>query len=237
MTRYLVLGSGRWATHLQRLLTLSRVDHLNWNRQQHADAELEVRAADCTHLWIAVSDQAIAPLTERLRSLDKTLLHSSGALEIDGAHSVHPPMSFRPSLYDDDFYSRLAFVTTSTLPREQLIPGLANPLSVIPPEKKAFYHAMCVLAGNGSVLLWQKFFREMQDLGLPPETARQYCERVSENLLTDPATALTGPLVRGDRMTLLKNLNSLDNDPYQDVLQALIQAYHQESQRQKRGSV
>ena len=229
MTQYLVIGSGRWATHLQRLLFLSGVSHLSWNRKQHSESDLIDKAARSSHLWLALSDQALPEWTEKLEPLNKTILHSSGALEIDGAHSVHPLMSFRAELYDDDFYSRLAFVTTSPKERGELMPGLKNSLSVIPAEKKAFYHAMCVLAGNGSVLLWQKFFAEMTALGIPTSAAATYADRVHQNLMTDPKTALTGPLVRGDRMTLLKNLAALEGDPYQDVLQALIQSYHQSS--------
>jgi predicted short-subunit dehydrogenase-like oxidoreductase (DUF2520 family) len=229
MTQYLVIGSGRWATHLQRLLFLSGVSHLSWNRKQHSDVDLQDKATGATHLWLAVSDHALSEWTQKLGPLNKTILHSSGAIEIEGAHSLHPLMSFRPELYEDNFYSRLAFVTTSSLNRQDLIPGLTNSLSVIPSEKKAFYHAMCVLAGNGSVLLWQKFFSEMTSLGIPATAASAYADRIHQNLMTDPQTALTGPLVRGDRMTLLKNLAALEGDPYQDVLQTLIQSYHQSS--------
>ncbi|MFN7727951.1 MAG: DUF2520 domain-containing protein [Bdellovibrio sp.] len=229
MTQYLVMGSGRWATHLQRLLFLSGVSHLSWNRKQQSDIDLQDKVARCSHVWLAVSDHAVPEWVQKLIPLNKTVLHSSGALEIEGAHSLHPLMSFRPELYDDDFYSRLAFVTTSVKNGQDLMPGLKNSLSVIPSDKKAFYHAMCVLAGNGSVLLWQKFFSEMTSLGIPASAASAYADRIHQNLMTDPQTALTGPLVRGDRMTLLKNLAALEGDSYQDVLQALIQSYHQSS--------
>lgn len=229
MTKYLVIGSGRWATHLQRLLTLSGLPFQNWNRREHSYENLTEKANAATHVWLCVSDQAIPEFLERFSGLPALLLHSSGALEFPGAHSVHPLMSFRPEIYDDDFYPRLAFTTVSDLSPEQLIPGLRQSLTRIPADKKTFYHAMCVLAGNGSVLLWQKFFGEMTQLGVPEAAARLYCERILSNMMSDPASALTGPLVRNDRMTLLKDLQALETDPYQSVLQALIQSYHQAS--------
>lgn len=225
MKNYLILGSGRWALHLQKSLALAGISHGSWARKTQTLSDLQEKLTCASHVWLAVSDQALPEWAEKLRSFDGPVLHSSGALEIGGLHCVHPLMSFSNELYSDDFYSRFAFVTTSPLPREDLIASLPNPFFRIEPEQKTFYHAMCVLAGNGSVLLWQKFLHEMRRLGISNEASTLYARRIVENLANDPARALTGPLVRNDQITLQADLHSLAEDPFQGVLAALIEAY------------
>lgn len=227
MTQYLIIGSGRWATHLKFLLSLGEIPFRTWSRKQQNQQDLKILSSECSHIWFAISDQAIQELSEQDFFNDKIKIHSSGALELEGLHSVHPLMSFSTELYPKEFYGGLNFVTTSELHRDQLIPKITNPLHTIRKEEKAYYHAMCVLAGNGSVLLWQKFIFEMKQMGISHEASLQYCTRIFQNILSNPQTALTGPLVRNDRKTLLEDLRALESDPYQNVLQALIGAYHQ----------
>lgn len=225
MKHVLVIGSGRWARHLQKSLALARVPSSNWARRTHSDDQLATELANATHVWLAISDSALFEWAERLAGFQGLKIHSSGALEIPGLHSVHPFMSFPAELYPDAFYARFAFVSTSSLPREDLLAGLPNPFFKIPAAQKTLYHALCVLAGNGGVLLWQKFFSGMSGLGIESESAKLYAARIFENLLERPSEALTGPLVRRDQITLQKDLAALAGDPYQDVLQSLIQAY------------
>ena len=212
-------------------MTLAGVSHQLWSRQSHPISELGSVVQESTHVWLAISDQALQDWALRLQNSKALLLHSSGALEISGAHSVHPLMTFTHDLYPDDFYRQFAFVTTSTLGREILIPGLANPFFQIKPEHKTFYHALCVLAGNGSVLLWQKFFFEMKKLGLPQAVSGLYAQRIFQNLLDNPALALTGPFVRDDQITLQKDLESLSKDPFQNVFLSMMQAYSLEGKK------
>lgn len=230
MTDYLVIGSGRWATHLKSTLRLAGCESSQWSRRSNNELELQQGLSRASHVWLAISDSALPEWSVKLRDFKGLKLHSSGVAEIPGLHSVHPLMSFAPQLYPDDFYQRFALVSTSSLERDELIPGLKNPFFKIKSEQKAFYHSLCVLAGNGGVLLWNKFFSEMQRLGLPFEVTQLYASRILENLLLDPERALTGPLVRGDHDTLQKDLAALGGDPFQAVLQSLIHAF-QKSQR------
>lgn len=225
MKQILVIGSGRWARHLLKSLALARIPHVNWARRTQSEQELSSLLAASSHVWLAVSDSALPEWRDRLASYEGIKLHSSGALEIEGLHSVHPLMSFPNELYPDSFYSRFAFVSTSKLDRESLIPGLPNPFFKIPASQKTLYHALCVLAGNGGVLLWQKFFADMSSMGIEGEPARLYASRIFENILERPFEALTGPLVRNDQATLKADLAAFENDPYQNVLRSLIQAY------------
>jgi hypothetical protein len=85
-----------------------------------------------------------------------------------------------------------------------------------------------VLSGNFSCLLWQKFFTHLEkEFQIPRSIAHSYLNQVTENLLLDPQTALTGPLVRGDQDTVAKNILALASDPFQDVYQSFVKCYQQ----------
>jgi predicted short-subunit dehydrogenase-like oxidoreductase (DUF2520 family) len=103
---------------------------------------------------------------------------------------------------------------------------LPNPSFAIAPADRPYYHAMCVLAGNGSTLLWARLFDVFQKrLGIPASAAHPFLKQVAANLLVDPVNALTGPLSRGDRGTIDSNLAALDGDPFRDVYVALVKAH------------
>ena len=93
-------------------------------------------------------------------------------------------------------------------------------------DHAALYHALCVLAGNGSTLLWQKLFHDFESrLGIPPQVAFPYLQQVAGNLQHGPGHALTGPLDRGDTATVQANLAALDGDPFHAVYTALVRAH------------
>jgi hypothetical protein len=173
-------------------------------------------------------------------------IHSSGAWSYPEIYSAHPLMSFRPldhehGPYPESIYQKINFALTSPAQenhlenswpkseaaeiaqniKKKLFPFLPNFVFYLPEEHKAFYHALCVLAGNGSVLLWQKFFKEMPTLGCSVEGLEVFARQISENFLTDPESALTGPLVRKDTSTLALDAAALKADPFFDVFQAL----------------
>lgn len=235
--KYLVVGSGRWAKHLKHLLELSNAPHSSWSRRSPSlhnnttdvDDDFKNLVQEASHIWLAVSDSAIEEIATKVRHINSAavIIHSSGALEIPQTESVHPLMTFSHTLYPEDIYINLQLVTTSKIEKEKLIPYLKQNLSYIDLEKKAYYHALCVLAGNGSVLLWQKFFREMKNFGISELVSIAYFKQIAANIESDLENALTGPLVRNDRKTLLMDLDSMNGDPYQAVLQSLIQAFHQ----------
>lgn len=136
-------------------------------------------------------------------------------------------MTFGPELYDLDTYRRIAFVLDAGgSPLHELFPGLPNPSFTIPAGERAYYHALCVMAGNFSVLLWRKLFDELQQrFGIPATAAYPYLAQMAANLQRDPAGALTGPLVRRDLETIHANLKALEGDPFHAIYSAFARAY------------
>jgi predicted short-subunit dehydrogenase-like oxidoreductase (DUF2520 family) len=126
-------------------------------------------------------------------------------------------------------YQQLSFVIDHDAPAfNTLLPGLSNQHVRLQKALKPKYHALCVLSGNFSCLLWQKFFSVLEtELNIPHALAMPYLLQQTQNLCEHPATALTGPLVRGDHQTIQKNLHALDADPFQQVYASFVACYQQ----------
>lgn len=225
---YLIIGNGRVARHFSHYLSLLHIPFSRWHRPDPA-ARLQELSRAATHILLLVSDAAIEPFIQEHLGAAARKVHFSGALVTPLAFGAHPLMTFGPALYTPEQYRAIPFVTDAGAPPfAELLPGLPNPHAALAPEKKAKYHALCVLSGNFSCLLWQKFFAALpRELGLPPEIGQAYLRQQMENLLADPATAFTGPLARGDRATIGRNLAALEGDAFQRIYQCFVEAYPQ----------
>lgn len=224
---YLIIGNGRVARHMACYFDFLGISCTLWHREMDAD-KLRRFAEAATHILILIRDDAIADFAQfHLADTRAVKIHFSGAAVVDGVYGAHPLTTFGPDLYGAEKYKSIPFIIEEDAPAfADLLPGLANTHARIKKNDKAKYHALCAMAGNFSCLLWQKLMRDFEsDFGLPPETAHVYLRQQTENLLADPAAALTGPLVRGDRVTVQKHLSALKGDPFHDVYQSFIAAY------------
>lgn len=228
-TSFLILGDGRLASHLARYFELESIPYQNWNRRFHTEAELFNFYLNSTHILFAISDTAIQEFAHSHRYLlEKSCVHFSGAQIISEIPSAHPLMTFTKEMYDLNTYQSIPFITESgKKPLAETLPGLKNPSYSIEGHTKGLYHALCVMAGNFTTLLWEKSFLEFANLGLPKSVLIPYLEQTMKNLkFSDPGqTVLTGPLARSDRKTIEQNLSSLKDDPYFKVYKAFCQSY------------
>jgi predicted short-subunit dehydrogenase-like oxidoreductase (DUF2520 family) len=224
-----IVGRGRLATHLAHYFTLLGIPIRCWSRRTDAGSPEET-LAECPVVLLLISDSAIAPFVGLHPGLQShTLVHASGSLVTPLAHAAHPLMSFGPALYDLETYRAIPFITDENgPPLGELLPGLPNPRFTIHASARPYYHALCVMAGAFSTMLWQKLFADFEHrLGLPPEAAHPYLRRLSAALLTEPRHALTGPVARGDAGAIQSNLAALEGDPFQAVYEAFVRVYDQ----------
>lgn len=225
---YLIIGSGRVAQHFQCYLSLLQLPFESWSRQQNNAQDLVFFSKKSSVVLLLISDQAIASFVEQCPFLkEKNLVHFSGALAIEGIHSAHPLMTFTPGCYDLATYQKIPFILSTEGPAfAQLLPGLPNAAYHVPEQLRPYYHALCVLSGNFTALLWQKFFKELEGrFQLPKEVAHPYLQQVMQNLLGSTQQALTGPLMRGDQKTITANLQALESDDFQKIYQAFVEVY------------
>ncbi len=233
LSNILLIGGGRLARHLGRYFEQLRLPHLLWSRRLEAEERcprLEALVHSSTHALLAISDGAIEPFIRSHPELSKAVrIHFSGCLATPLAVGSHPLFSFAGTFYERELYERIPFVIDQGSPSlSSLIPGMPNPSFFIEPDWRERYHALCVLAGNFTTLLWRKFFFEIEkELGMPREQALPYLESITRGL-SGTGPPLSGPLSRGDQTTLHRNLEALKGDPFEQVYRAFVSAYERQ---------
>ncbi len=207
---YLIVGSGRVATHLKRYLSLKGISFLEWNRKEHSVEALRAKVAGASVVLLAIRDGAIREFRdEHLKDFKGVVGHFSGALAVEGIEGFHPLMTFGPELYELDFYERIYFAAESREKFREVFPALPNPVFELKDENKALYHALCVMSGNFPQILWHACLRRFEALGVPDEAVGLYLRKNLENFLAAPGKSLTGPLARGDMATIERNMGAL----------------------------
>jgi predicted short-subunit dehydrogenase-like oxidoreductase (DUF2520 family) len=256
-----IVGNGRVARHMIRYFELSGQPYLHWFRNASMPSVNHSRLARfkyrLNHLFqntntktlnaavvsaktvlLLIPDDQIEPFIDDNPSLEgKTLIHFSGALNSDRAMGCHPLMTFGPDLYDLQRYQSIPFVVEESVDFRQIFPSFKNPVHHIKSEQKVMYHAMCVMAGNFSQLLWQATSAEMVRLGLPADLMHAYLQQNTQNYINDPQNALTGPLVRGDVKTIEQHRHALKNQPLQGIYQSFCDLYHQPVDKDQRSQL
>lgn len=224
-----IVGDGRVARHFSHYLGLLGLPFRTWSRRAAGPPPAEALDG-CATVVLLIRDDAIVPFVEAWPGLrGKRLVHFSGSLVTPAAASAHPLMTFGPDLYDLEIYRAIPFaIDPAGPPLPDLLPGLPNPSFAIAAADRPYYHALCVLAGNGTTVLWQKLFEELERrFGVPASIAHPFLARVAANISANASQALTGPLSRGDRGAITANLRALEGDPFRDVYAAFVRAYEQ----------
>ena len=226
-----IVGSGRVARHFHHYFTLLGLPVCVWSRRGRAPSPPDALAS-CRTVLLLIRDEAIVPFVDAWPALqEKRLVHCSGSLVTPAAEGAHPLMTFGPTLYELAEYRAIPFVLDAGgTPFSELLPGLPNQSFMIPAVERPYYHALCVMAGNFSTILWVKLFDELERrFGMPASAAHPYLARVAANVIADAGHALTGPLVRGDAQAIATNLKALEGDPFHAVYEAFMRVYDQRS--------
>lgn len=223
---YLIVGRGRVAQHFSHYLGLLNIPHRLWHRQD--STTLTEKAAQTSHVLLLINDDAIEDfyLSQPLLK-NKICIHFSGAMQSKNIIGAHPLYSFGSQLYNLETYKNIPFITELGRPQlKELFPQLNNPSAALPPQKKALYHSYCVMSGNFTTLLWQNLLSDFEkDLGLKPALMFPYMTQIFTNLMTQANDALTGPMVRNDKKTIILHLDALMGRPYQNLYYAFINFY------------
>lgn len=212
---YGIVGNGAMARHFTNYLDLEEINYIRWKRGETLD-----KLRECEIIFLLISDDSIENFVSKNPTIQsKTLVHFSGALSITGTIGFHPLMTFGKELYSIDEYRSIPFIgIESTLQFYKIFPNLNNKYYKIEKSQKAYYHALCVISGNFSSIIWNKVFKSFkEDLALPEDVLIPYLKRNFSNIINNPTNSLTGPIKRQDKITMnknMKNLNSLWNKIY-----------------------
>lgn len=221
-----IVGNGRLARHFQHYFQLLGLQVCRWSRRE-STADPPQALASCGTVLLLIRDDAIVPFVEQWPELTgKRLVHCSGSLVTEAAVCAHPLMAFGDQLYDLQTYSGVVFAVDAGTTLPDLLPGVPNRFFTVSTEDRPYYHALCVLAGNVSTMLWAKLFEELEHrFAVPAELAYPFLKQITANLLDDPHRALTGPFSRRDGETIRTNLDALEGDPFRAVYAAVAGMY------------
>lgn len=207
---------------------------------------LEQAKLDAGVVWVCVSDSAIAEAGKQLaRGRDwrgKIALHSSGALGSDelralrarGASigSVHPMMTFtgaKPPALRGLTFAIEGDAKAARVAREIALDLGGEPFT-IRKHQKTLYHALGSFSSPLLVMLLAKAEHVGKGAGLSPaqtkKVMRAILRRTLENYLSSgAAAAFSGPIMRGDLVTIKRHMKELRKVPGAlDVYRALAKA-------------
>lgn len=240
---HLLLGSGRFSRHLSRYFSLEGLSFTNWDFPREISEAffslLTDREKPVTHLWILVSDSAIATVAAPILAHFSTtslspapmLLHASGAQVIPGLRSVHPLMTFGNEYYNHATYHRIPFVLEAQYDGETektILGGLPNPAVFLEGEKRPLYHALVSASGNFPSLLWADVFHRFEKgLSLPRELLAPFLFQSLTNLIRSGEEAITGPIIRGDHATVRAHQTALAGTPLGDLYAAFVKFFNE----------
>jgi predicted short-subunit dehydrogenase-like oxidoreductase (DUF2520 family) len=203
-------------------------------------------ALDAELLWFCVPDRAIreaaSSLADRAQGKVRFAFHSSGALvsrelaslRRGGAAvaSVHPLMTFvprsRPSLAGVPF--ALEGDAAATRLARRIVRDLGGESFALPAARKAAYHAWATFTSP----LWLAFLVTLEEAARLAGLTREDASRMSLPIIRQtlenyvrlgPDHSFSGPIIRGDTMTVARHLAMLKRHPaVRDVYVALARA-------------
>ncbi len=232
-SKTLLIGSGQLSRHLQFYCqALGWTVHKKfkphqksrkpllfvWNRNQPLPV-LAKALEECDQIWLCISDSAISDfIHQNLKNYRGKILHFSGALEIQGAISVHPLMTFSNQLYAESFYRQITWVHTQKLRWSWHFPGFSNPHRQISSADKVLYHLLCVLSGNLTQILLNTTSDLFSKMGLQQKNVTPFVLQSVFNQQALGWSGLTGPFQRNDQKTIQTHLQFLKSTTKSSII-------------------
>lgn len=186
-------------------------------------------------LLIAVPDDAIEPIAKQIAELHTdlsgiTVLHCSGSMTADalrplqilgaGTASVHPIKSFSdPATAVRTFVGTYCSVETGQAGSRSILTDLFRRIGGetfdLASDVKPLYHTAIVLVCNYLYTLLHMGLETLEAAGIAGEIAMAAIEPIMHETVTNgvrlgPGKALTGPIVRGDINTIVKQISQLN---------------------------
>lgn len=209
-----VIGPGRAGTAMSRAL----VD-AGWTVAAPVRRGEDVRlAADGTDLLlIATPDAAVAEVAAAVAPVPTTVVaHLAGSLGLDvlASHerraSIHPLVSIPTG--ETDVRGAWFAVAGDELSR-QVVAALDGRAVVVDDEHRAAYHAAACIASNHLVALLGQVDRVGRSAGVPLDAFLALARQTIDNVAAvGPQRALTGPVRRGDHVTVDRHRAALAAD-------------------------
>jgi len=217
VTTVRIIGPGRAGTSLALALTNAGCDVAPMLGR---DDDVSGAARQVDVLVIATPDAVIHEVAQAVEPDPETVVaHMAGSLGLDvlAPHvrraAVHPLVA----LPNPDVGSKRLvgawFAVTGDPSVRTVVDALYGRAITVADEHRAAYHAAASIAANHLVALMGQVQRVGQAAGIPFEAYLDLARAALDNVADlGPHEALTGPVARGDEVTVQRHLDALPDD-------------------------
>ena len=177
---------------------------------------------------LCVPDDAIAEVSSSIPVVNGILAHVSGVTDLSAIDKKHPcpavfypPMSLTPEAPPD--ITSIPFCIESPLAQAErklyeLALGMGATAHIINSRERAFLHLGAVLSQNFSNYLYGKTYEILKAQNVDFRLLLPLLEQSLERLkFKTPSEVQTGPAVRGDRATMRKHLEMIEDEELKKV--------------------
>lgn len=248
-----IIGAGKVATALAQSLSAGRkIVQVYSHSAAHAkelgnvlkcaytnDLKKIIPTADI--YIIAVKDDAIEKVASILRLKDKTVVHTSGSVDVkvlkkvsDNYGVLYPLQTFSAG---GKLKAEVPFCieASGSVVKKQLsalVKELGGKAYDINSGQRAQLHLAAVFANNFTNHIFAAAYNLMTEAGMPFDILLPLIEETIRKLKkTNPALNQTGPAVRNDRETIKKHTQLLKNNPQYLALYQLMTKSIQQTSR------
>lgn len=240
-----ILGAGNVATHLYKAFTkANNVTVSQWyNRSlkplNHYKNEVDI-TNDLNHLKeadvyiLAVSDDAVAELSEKLPFENKIVVHTSGSVnvhDLDKKHNrgvFYPLQSFSKTA-QLDFANVPICIETVNKPDYHILKALAlaigSPVKKVNSDQRQVLHLAAVFVNNFTNQLYRIGHEITESEGAEFDLLKPLILETAKKIQDlSPYKAQTGPAKRNDKKTLKKHLSILNNQDHKAIYNLLTKS-------------
>lgn len=240
-----IIGSGNIAFHLAKAwhksekVMVKRVIGRNEKSlgefKQYANVSADFSAIGSTDVClIAVSDEAIGPVSEQIPAGGYLVLHTSGATDIKAISDKHRRGVFYPlqsfSKNRPVCYAEIPLLLEANPGKDtELLIRLAESFSqnhrLLGSEQRLKLHLAGTFVNNFVNHLYQIGYDICKDDHLPFELLKPLIRETADKIMDiNPAEAQTGPAKRGDMPTLTKHLTVLPDTTRKDIYNVITRS-------------
>ncbi len=250
-----IIGAGNVATHLFKAFSKAEniivnqwfsrnIDSINQykNTIEIIDDLSQLKDADVYIL--AISDDAIAPLSLQLPFENKLVVHTSGSVsvyDIDKKNKrgvFYPLQTFSKEAYIDFSNVPICIETIGKGENYELLKKLAlsigSPANKTNSDQRRVLHLAAVFVNNFTNQLYRIGHEITESEGAEFNILKPLILETAKKVLTlSPYIAQTGPAKRNDKKTIRKHLKQLENKHHKDIYELLTNSIQQTHGRKK----
>lgn len=253
MTRLVILGAGNVAQHLYKVLqattTLNVVQVYNRSSKalsffKEAKTTTDFKQlAEADVYIIAVADDAIASISNKLPFSNRLVVHTSGSA---GMHVLNKK-NRRGVLYPLQTFTKGTTVDFTTIPfcleakeksdfalLKSITTAIGSTFYKISSEQRRALHVSAVFVNNFSNHMYRIAHEICEANNVPFEILKPLILETAKKIENvTPYMAQTGPAKRGDHKTIQAHLEKLDKDIHKEIYTLLTQSIAKTYGREK----